>query len=77
MTSVTLAKAVERIVAGEEAEGPLSEFVESFFALETNEQRLALIAEAPPATRQRRLDALAGALGEYMAKHFCRVNAPR
>jgi hypothetical protein len=77
LTSVTLARAIERIIAGEEAEGPLSDFVESFFALETNEERLALIAEEPPSTGQRRLDALAGALGEYMAKHFCRVNAPR
>jgi len=77
VTSVTLALAIERIVAGEEAERPLSEFIESFFAVETSEQRLALISEAPPATGQQRLDALAGALGEYMAKQFCLVNAPR
>jgi len=53
------------------------EFVDAFFALESDAARLALIADAPSPTGRRNLDALAGALGEYLAKHFCLPTVPR
>jgi hypothetical protein len=72
----TLAEAFERIAGGDQPEGPLSEFVQSFFQTEGDETRLSLIIEAPRPTGQKRLDALAGAIAEYMAKHFCLPSVP-
>jgi hypothetical protein len=77
VTSITLAQAFERIAGGEQPEGPLSEFVDAFFKLESDEARFSLIAEAPRPTGQKRLDALAGAMGEYMAKHFRLPRVPQ
>jgi hypothetical protein len=77
VTILTLAQAFERIIDGAPPEGPLSEFVEAFFQLESDEARLSLIAETPRPTGQQRLDALAGAIGKYMAKHFCLPRVPR
>jgi hypothetical protein len=73
---MTLAQAFEKIVGGEQPEGPLSEFIEAFFRTEADEARLSLLAEAPPPTGQKRLDALAGAMAEYMAKHFRLPSVP-
>jgi hypothetical protein len=70
VTNLTLAQAVGRIAGGEQPEISLSEFVHAFFALESDAARFALIADAPRLTGQKHLDALAGALGEYLAKHF-------
>jgi hypothetical protein len=77
VTGLTLAQAFERLAGGEQPEGPLLEFVDAFFALESDAARFALIADAPRLTGQEHLDALAGALGEYMAKHFCLPTVPR
>ena len=76
MTNSTLAQAFEKIVGGEPAEWALLEFVDAFFQESSNEARFALIAEAPRPTGRRHLDALAGAMGEYMAKHFCLPRIP-
>jgi hypothetical protein len=73
---MTLAQAFERIVGEEQPEEPLSEFVEAFFLAEANEARLSLLAEAPPPTGQKRLDAFAGVMAEYMAKHFRLPSVP-
>jgi hypothetical protein len=77
VTVLTLAQVFDRIIKGEEPEGPLTEFVEGFFLVVSEEKRFELIADAPPPTGQQRLDALAGALGEYMAKHFRLPRVPR
>jgi hypothetical protein len=76
VTSITLARAFDRIVAGEQPEGPLSEFVEAFFQTESDDVRLSLITDTPRPAGQKRLDALAGAIGECMAKHFCLAKVP-
>lgn len=77
MTGLTLAQAFVRIIDGEPPEKPLSEFVDAFVQLESDDARFSLIADAPPPTGKRRLDALAGAMGEYMAKQFCLPRVPK
>ena len=64
----TLAEAVERIQTGASWDVTLAEFVDTFDLAPTPEERYSMIAEAPALTSDRRLDALAGAIVEYLAK---------
>jgi hypothetical protein len=64
----TLAEAVERIQTGTAQDLALAEFVDSFDLAPTSEARYATIAEEPELTMDKRLDALVGAIAEYLAK---------
>jgi len=64
----TLAEAVERIHAGAPRDVILAEFVDTFDLARTNEDRFACIEAEPPLTGDERLDALVGAIAEYLAK---------
>src|SRR5258708_5000463 len=64
----TLAEAVEKIVAGEPREVLFAEFVDTFDLARTDQERYASIEREPRLTGDQRLDALVGALAEYLAK---------
>jgi hypothetical protein len=64
----TLAEAVERIQAGSERGSVLAEFVDTFDLAKTDEDRYASIEREPKLTGDDRLDALVGAIAEYLAK---------
>jgi len=64
----TLAEAVERIRTGSAQELVLAEFVDAFDLVESNEDRYASIEQEPRLTGDARLDALVGAIAEYLAK---------
>jgi hypothetical protein len=64
----TLAEAVERIQAGSERSSVLAEFVDTFDLAKTDEDRYASIEREPKLTGDDRLDALVGAIAEYLAK---------
>jgi len=64
----TLADAVERICAGASRDVALAEFVDTFDLAKTNEDRYASIEREPRLTGDDRLDALVGAIAEYLAK---------
>jgi hypothetical protein len=64
----TLAYAVERIQIGASQDVTLAEFVDTFDLASTSEARYATIAEEPALTNDKRLDALVGAIAEYLAK---------
>ena len=68
MRPQTLAEAVERIEKGEPQDVMLAEFVDTFDLAKTNEGRFASIEQEPKLTGDRRLDALVGAIAEYLAK---------
>ena len=68
MRPTTLAEAIERIGTGASQDVALAEFVDTFDLARTSEARYATIAEEPALTNDRRLDALAGAIAEYLAK---------
>lgn len=65
----TLAEAVEKISAGEPREVLLAEFVDTFDLAETDQERYASIEREPAPTGDDRLDALVGAMAEYLAKN--------
>jgi hypothetical protein len=63
-----LADAVESIQAGSAQEVVLAEFVDSFDLAKTNQDHYASIEREPNLTGDNRLDALVGAIAEYLAK---------
>ena len=64
----SLAAAIERIKLGASQDVALAEFVDTFDLAPTGEARYATIAEEPALTDDKRLDALVGAIAEYLAK---------
>jgi hypothetical protein len=64
----TLAEAVESIRAGAARDVALAEFVDTFDLAKTDQDRYALIEHEPKLTGDVRLDALVGAMAEYLAK---------
>jgi hypothetical protein len=70
MRPATLAEAYERIAAGDETEIALSEFLDTFYLADSAERRLETLCDEPPLTSDSRLDALAGAVAEYLARQY-------
>ena len=68
MSPNTLAEAVERIQAGASRDIMLAEFVDTFNLAPTSAARYVTIEEESALTNDERLDALVGALAEYLAK---------
>lgn len=64
----TLAEAVERIQGGAARDAVLAEFVDTFDLAKTDRGRYASIEREPQLTGDDRLDALVGAIAEYLAK---------
>ncbi|SDI80132.1 MULTISPECIES: hypothetical protein [Bradyrhizobium] len=64
----TLADAVESIQAGSARDVVLAEFVDMFDLAKTDQDRYASIEQEPKLTGDVRLDALVGAMAEYLAK---------
>ena len=64
----TLAEAVDRIRMGAPQDATLAEFLDTFDLAETSRARYETIEDEPALTRDARLDALVGAIAEYLAK---------
>src|SRR5882762_11937898 len=64
----TLADAVESIQAGSSRDVVLAEFVDTFDLAKTNQDRYSSIECEPKLTGDAKLDALVGAMAEYLAK---------
>jgi hypothetical protein len=65
-----LSDTVDRIQAGTSPEVALAEFADTFDLAVTDEARFAMLEKAPVLTRDERLDALVGAIAEYLAKQY-------
>src|SRR5271169_4603125 len=64
----TLAEAVEKIQGGLAQDIALAEFVDTFDLARSDDDRYASIEREPRLTGDDRLDALVGAIAEYLAK---------
>jgi hypothetical protein len=64
----SLAAALEHVRAGWTLDRAFAEFLDTFFLAPNPEMQLAVLSEAP--TGDPRLDALAGAVAEYLAKQY-------
>ncbi len=70
MRPATLKEAYERIVAGEPREKALPEFLDTFYLAPSRDMAMATIAEEPQLTGNAQLDALAGAIADYLARLY-------
>lgn len=70
MRPATLAQAYERIIGGEPRDVILPEFLDTFYLAPTAERRLAALRDEPAMSCDARLDALAGAVAEYLARQY-------
>jgi hypothetical protein len=64
----TLAEAVDRIRAGAPQDATLAEFLDTFDLAANSRIQYETIKDEPVLTRDDRLDALVGAIAEYLAK---------
>ena len=65
----TLAESVERVQGGIPQDVALAEFVDTFDLAPTIEAKYATIEREPALTQDQRLNALVGAMAEYLAKN--------
>ena len=65
----TLAEAVEQISIGKPRDSILAEFVDAFDLAASDQERDAAIEREPVLSGDERLDALVGAVAEYLAKN--------
>jgi len=68
MRPKTLAEAVARIQGGALQDVSLAQFVDTFDLAPTSETRYMTIEQEPALTGDKKLDALVGAMAEYLAK---------
>ena len=76
MRPATLAEAIKRVVDGTPQEKALPEFLDTFYLAPTAETQLAALVDRPPASGDARLDALAGAMTEYLARQYALPRIP-
>jgi hypothetical protein len=73
----TLAEAIERIQAGEPQDIALAEFVDHFVSVSGDDARYASVEQEPQRTGDVRLNALVGAMAEYLAKQHRLNRVPK
>lgn len=73
----TLAEAIERVRSGDSQDVSLAEFVDTFLLAQDDDARYAAIEAEPMRSGNARLDALAGAIAEYLAKQYRLGCVPR
>jgi hypothetical protein len=77
MRPSTLAEAVERVRAGEPQDVALAEFLDDFLSAGDSAAKFAGIEKEPALTGDARLDALVGAMAEYLAKQHRLGRVPK
>jgi hypothetical protein len=72
-----LSGVVDRIQAGTSPDAGLAEFVDAFDLAPSGETRFAMLENEPMLTKDKRLNALVGAIAEYLAKQYELGRVPR
>jgi hypothetical protein len=70
MRPATLAETYERIMAGTDCDVALAEFLDTFYLTPTANARVETLRGEPLLTGDGHLDALAGAVAEYLARQY-------
>ncbi len=76
MRPATLAEAIQRVLDGTPQEKALPEFLDTFYLAPTADAQLASLCERRRTTGNARLDALAGAIAEYLSRQYALAAIP-
>ena len=76
MRPTSLANAIERVTGGETRELVLGSFLDAIYGAASDDARLAMIVDEPMMTGDERLDCLAAAITEYLARQLCLASVP-
>ena len=76
MRPATLAEAIDLIISGTPQGKALPEFLDTFYLAPTPETRLATLRDTPAPSGDRRLDAFAAAVAEYLARQYRLPHVP-
>jgi hypothetical protein len=76
MPPATLSQAIERIAAGEARDLVFATFLDAIYGAASDDARLAMIVDEPMMTSDERLNALAAAIAEYLARQLCLAMVP-
>ena len=68
MRSAGLAQIIREVQDGVPSDAAIGAFVDAFDLAPTDEARFALLEQKPALTNDRRLNAVIGAIAEYLAK---------
>ena len=77
MELTRLSGVIDRIQAGTSPDAALAEFVHAFDLAPSDETRLAMLENEPILTQDKRLNAVVGAIAEYLAKQYKLGRVPR
>lgn len=77
MRPATIHETADRIRDGQPWPTAIGEFLQTFYAADSDADRIAMLARAPDPTEDPRLDALLGGIAEYLYKRWTRVDPPR
>ncbi len=70
MRPATLKQVAEHVAAGQSLDTLIAEFLDEFYLADTPTQKAAMLGEEPLPTGDRKIDALLGAIAEYLAHQF-------
>lgn len=76
MRALTLANSVEEIRTGTAYETTLADFADGFNLATTDAERYEMLRDEPALTHDRKIDALIGAVAEYLAKQHALSRVP-
>jgi hypothetical protein len=76
MRPATLARTAELVVSGRSLDGTLREFLDEFYLAETPELKSSMIQDEPSPTGAPHLEALFGAVAEYLAHQYALPRVP-
>jgi hypothetical protein len=77
MQLMGLSGVVDRIQAGASPDAELAEFVDAFEFAPSDDTRFAMLEKEPMLTKDKRLNALVGAIAEYLAKQYKLGRVPK
>jgi hypothetical protein len=66
----TLKQTAERVASGQSPDKAIAEFLDEFYLTDSPERRGVMLSDEPLRTGDKKLDALLGAIAEYLAHQF-------
>lgn len=77
MRPSTLAEVSNRVISGEKLEKAMAEFLDEFYNSSSVDIAEGMLQDSPPLTGDGYIDALMGAVGDYLSLQYLKRSSPR